>query len=138
MSKVIGYTAGVYDLFHIGHLNVLKKAKKECDYLIVALTTDELCVKNKGKTPIVPYIERYEILLSNKYVDEVIPQNELNKVEDWKKHKFHKIFAGSDKKLTKEYKDFTDFFNKEKVEIVYFDYTEHTSSTFLRSVLEKI
>lgn len=138
MSKVIGYTAGVYDLFHIGHLNILKKARTECDYLIVALTTDELCKKNKGKTPIVPYSERYEILLSNKYVDEVIPQEEYNKIGDWEKHQFNKFFAGNDKRNTKEYQEFTDFFNEKNVEIVYFDYTEHTSSTFLRNVLEKI
>lgn len=138
MGKIIGYTAGVFDLFHIGHLNILKQAKENCDFLIVALTTDELSLESKGKLPIVPYQERYEILLSNRYVDMVIPQTEYNKIKDWDNYKFDKIFAGSDKRVTKEYKGFTEFFNSVNVEIVYFDYTQHTSSTFLRSVLEKI
>lgn len=138
MSKVIGYTAGVFDLFHVGHLNILKRAKQECDYLVVALTTDELCLKNKGKTPIVPYKEREEILMANIYVDKVIPQSKSDKKSDWEQLRFHKLFAGSDKNNTKEYKEFEQFFLERNVEIVYFDYTDHTSSTFLRSVLEKI
>lgn len=72
-DKVIGYTAGVYDMFHIGHLNVIKNAKAKCDFLIVGVSTDEVVKENKNKTPIIPFNERIAIVESIKYVDKAIP-----------------------------------------------------------------
>lgn len=85
-KKIIGYTTGVFDLFHIGHLNILKKAKLNCDYLIVGITTDELSELSKGKRPIIPFEERMEIISSIKYVDKVVPQVNYNKVEIGRAH----------------------------------------------------
>lgn len=136
--KTIGYTTGVYDLFHIGHLNVLRRAKMECDYLIVGVTTDELSVSRKGKAPIVPFNERMSIVEAIKFVDEVVPQTNMDKMQAWKNLKFNKMFVGDDWKGTDKWNQLEKDFAEQGVEIMYFPYTEHTSSTFLRSVLEKI
>lgn len=138
MSKVIGYTTGVYDLFHIGHLNVLRRAKEQCDFLIVGVTTDELSESKKGKRPVIPYEERSAIVEALKFVDMVVPQENYNKEEAWEKHKFHKMFVGDDWKGSEKWNQIEKDFAKLGVEIVYFPYTTHTSSTFMRSVLEKI
>lgn len=134
--KKIGYTTGVYDLFHIGHLNVLRRARQECDYLIVGVTTDELSFSRKGKKPIIPFPERIDIVGSLKFVDEVVPQENMDKMEAWSKLKFNKMFVGDDWKG--KWNSIEEQFSRIGVEIVYFPYTQHTSSTFLRSVLEKI
>lgn len=136
--KTIGYTTGVYDLFHIGHLNVIRRAKMECDYLIVGVTTDELSLSRKNKKPIVPFVERMSIVESIKFVDEVIPQTNMDKMEAWKNLKFNKMFVGDDWRGSEKWNQLEDDFSEVGVEIVYFPYTEHTSSSFLRSVLEKI
>jgi glycerol-3-phosphate cytidylyltransferase len=136
--KKIGYTAGVYDLFHIGHLNILKKAKLECDYLIVAITTDELAQSRKKKKPIIPFAERMEIVQHIDFVDEVVPQTNMDKIEAWERLKFDKMFVGDDWKGTQKWNELEKEFKKLNVEIVYFPYTKHTSSTKLREVLEKI
>lgn len=138
MSKVIGYTTGVYDLFHIGHLNVLRRAKENCDYLIVGVTTDELSESKKGKKPIIPYEERAEIIKALKFVDMVVPQENYDKEAAWGKHKFHKMFVGDDWKGSEKWNQIEKDFAVLGVEIVYFPYTTHTSSTFMRNVLEKI
>jgi|SRR5690554_510279 len=138
MSKIIGYTTGVYDLFHIGHLNVLRRAKEQCDFLIVGVTTDELSESKKGKKPVIPYEERSEIVEALRFVDMVVPQENYNKEEAWEKHKFHKMFVGDDWKGSEKWNQIEKDFAKLGVEIVYFPYTTHTSSTFMRSVLEKI
>lgn len=138
MSKVIGYTTGVYDLFHIGHLNVLRRAKENCDYLIVGVTTDELSESKKGKKPVIPFEERAEIIEALKFVDMVVPQENYNKYAAWDKHKFHKMFVGDDWKGSEKWNQIEKDFAKLGVEIVYFPYTTHTSSTFMRNVLEKI
>ena len=78
-KKVIGYTTGVYDMFHIGHLNIIRRAKEQCDFLIVGVSTDELVQKEKGKTPVIPYVERAAIVEALKYVDQVVPQIDKNK-----------------------------------------------------------
>ena len=83
MSKIIGYTTGVYDMFHIGHLNVIRRAKEQCDYLIVGVSTDELVQKEKNKTPVIPYEERAAIVAALRYVDEVVPQEDKNKLGAW-------------------------------------------------------
>ena len=84
---IIGYTTGVYDMFHIGHLNILKRAKEQCDYLIVGVSTDELVQHDKHKTPIIPFIERCAIVQAIRYVDKVVPQLDKNKLAAWEKYK---------------------------------------------------
>ena len=136
--KKIGYTTGVFDLFHIGHLNVLKRAKLECDYLIVGVTSDELCLSAKNKKPIIPFSERMEIVEHIKFVDEVVPQVNYDKMEAWNNLKFDRMFVGDDWKGTEKWNQIEQDFAKVGVEIVYFPYTSHTSSTKQREVLEKI
>lgn len=136
-SKVIGYTTGVFDLFHIGHLNILKKAKENCDYLIVGVTTDSLVQKRKNKTPIIPFQERIEIISSIKYVDEVISQAHMDKFKVWESIRFNKMFVGDDWKGTDKWNKYEKEFGSVGVDIVYFPYTKTTSSTLLRSVLKK-
>ncbi|MBE0508222.1 MAG: adenylyltransferase/cytidyltransferase family protein [Marinospirillum sp.] len=135
--KKIGYTTGVYDLFHIGHLNVLKRARLECDYLIVGVTTDELCESRKGKRPIIPFAERMEIVEHINFVDEVVPQVNMDKMEAWNNLKFDKMFVGDDWKGSDKWSQMEKDFAAVGVEIVYFPYTSHTSSTKLREVLNK-
>ena len=136
--KKIGYTTGVFDLFHIGHLNILKRARLECDYLIVGITTDELAMSIKGEKPFIPFEERMEIVESIKFVDEEVPQTNYNKIEAWNKLKFDRMFVGDDWKGTKEWIQIEKDFSKYNVEIIYFSYTTHTSSTILRDVLKKV
>ena len=136
--KKIGYTTGVFDLFHIGHLNILKRARLECDYLIVGITTDELAMSVKGEKPFIPFEERMEIVESIKFVDEVVPQTSYNKMEAWNKLKFDRMFVGDDWKGTKEWIQIEKDFSKYNVEIIYFSYTTHTSSTILRDILKKV
>ncbi|MEP0072297.1 MAG: adenylyltransferase/cytidyltransferase family protein [Marinomonas sp.] len=136
--KTIGYTTGVFDLFHIGHLNVLKRAKLECDYLIVGVTSDELCMAAKNKRPIIPFQERMEIVEAIKFVDEVVPQVNYDKEEAWNNLKFDKMFVGDDWKGTDKWNKIEEDFQKLNVSIHYFSYTSHTSSSKLREVLEKI
>ena len=136
--KKIGYTTGVFDLFHIGHLNILKRAKLECDYLIVGITTDELALAAKNKKPVIPFTERMEIIESIKFVDEVVPQTNYDKIEAWNNLKFDLMFVGNDWKGTEKWNQIEKDFNKCGVEIIYFSYTSHTSSTILRDVLNKI
>ncbi|CAM2928673.1 adenylyltransferase/cytidyltransferase family protein [Pseudoalteromonas distincta] len=136
--KKIGYTTGVFDLFHIGHLNVLKRAKLECDYLIVGVTSDELSMSGKNKKPVIPFQERLEIVEAIKFVDEVVPQVNYDKLEAWNNLRFDKMFVGDDWKGTDKWNAIEDDFEKRGVEIMYFPYTTHTSSTILRDVLSKI
>lgn len=128
----VGYTAGVYDMFHIGHLNLLKHAKEQCEYLIVGVTTDELSFKNKNKYPIIPYAERAQIVEAIKYVDKVIPQNDSNKLLAYDVEKFDVIFVGDDWKNTDVWNNYEKEFAKLGVDVVYFPYTKGTSSTILR------
>lgn len=136
--KKIGYTTGVFDLFHIGHLNVLKRAKLECDYLIVGVSSDELCLSAKNKKPIIPFSERLDIVEAIKFVDEVVPQVNYDKMEAWNNLKFDRMFVGDDWKGTDKWNRIEEEFSEVGVEILYFPYTSHTSSTKLREVLEKI
>ncbi|USE00351.1 adenylyltransferase/cytidyltransferase family protein [Vibrio sp. SCSIO 43133] len=136
--KKIGYTTGVFDLFHIGHLNLLRRAKLECDYLIVGVTTDELSLNGKGKQPVIPFVERFEIVESVKFVDQVLPQDSYNKLQAWENIKFDKMFVGDDWKGSKKWNQLEKEFADRGVEIVYFPYTTHTSSTLLKSVLESL
>lgn len=134
----IGYTTGVFDLFHVGHLNILRNARLECDYLIVGITTDELSEKEKGKKPIIPFSERMAIVESIKYVDMVVPQTSYDKFEAWNNIKFNIMFVGDDWKGTPKWIQLEKEFASLGVKIHYFPYTQHTSSTKLRAVLDKI
>lgn len=132
---IIGYTTGVFDMFHIGHLNILRRAKEQCDYLIVGVSTDELVKKDKNKTPIIPFNERFEIVKAIKYVDEVVPQPNKDKLAAWEKYHFNKMFVGSDWKGTPQWDKIENQFDPIGVEIVYFPHTDGISSTILRSKL---
>lgn len=133
----VGYTTGVYDMFHIGHLNILKKAKEQCEHLIVGVTTDEL-VSYKKKKAIIPHEERMTIVESIKYVDQVVSQENMDKMAAWEEYKFDVMFVGSDWKGTDKWNEFERQFEEVGVEIVYFPYTKGTSSTKLRDALERI
>ncbi|MFU2363278.1 MAG: adenylyltransferase/cytidyltransferase family protein [Clostridiales bacterium] len=132
---VIGYTTGVYDMFHIGHLNILRRAKEQCDYLVVGVSTDELVQKVKNKTPIIPFADRCEIVGAIKYVDKVVPQFDKNKMAAWEKYHFNKMFVGSDWKGTEAWNRFEEEFKPLGVEIVYLDHTDGISSTILREII---
>ena len=131
----VGYTSGVFDLFHIGHLNLLKNAKSLCDKLIVGVSTNGLVKKYKNKQPIIPYNERVEIIRSIKFVDLVISQNSLNKIQSYKKLKYDVIFVGDDWYASKKWKLFDNQFKKLGVKIVYLPYTKKTSSTKINKIL---
>ena len=136
--KKIGYTTGVFDLFHIGHLNILKRARLECDHLIVGITTDELSESTKNKKPFIPFQERMDLVEAVKYVDEVVPQTSYDKMEAWNNLKFDRMFVGDDWKGSDQWNTIEDEFAQVGVEIIYFPYTTHTSSTILRDILSKI
>lgn len=131
-DKIIGYTTGVYDMFHIGHLNIIKRAKAQCDYLIVGVSTDDLVRQEKNKTPVIPFEDRAAIVAALKYVDEVVPQSNKNKKEAWEKYHFNKMFVGSDWKGTPQWNRFEEEFGPLGVEIVYLQHTDGISSTILR------
>lgn len=134
-KMIIGYTTGVFDMFHIGHLNILRRSKEQCDYLIVGVSTDELVRKDKNKIPIIPFDERLEIVKAIKYVDKVVPQPNKDKFAAWKKYHFNKMFVGSDWKGTPQWKKIENQFGPIGVEIVYFPHTDGISSTILRDKL---
>ena len=134
---IIGYTSGVYDLFHIGHLNLLKNAKGMCDKLIVGVTTDEL-VSYKNKKAVIPFEERLEIVRSIKYVDAAIPQEDMDKFKMWEKIKFDVMFVGDDWFDTPKWREFDKLFEEVGVRIVYFPYTKGTSSTLINTTLEHL
>ncbi len=134
---VIGYTSGVYDLFHIGHLNLLRNAKGMCDKLIVGVTTDEL-VSYKNKKAVIPHNERMEIVRAIRYVDSVIPQEDMDKFKMWEKLKFDVMFVGDDWFNTPKWEEIEAKFKKVGVRIVYFPYTKGTSSTLLNETLKKL
>ena len=131
----IGYTTGVFDLFHIGHLNLLKNAKSLCDKLIVGVTTDDL-VKYKNKKAVIPFNERMEIVRNIKHVDAVVPQESMDKMEMWNKLKFDVMFVGDDWYNSKKWKNFEMDFKKVNVEIIYFPYTKGISSTIINEILK--
>ena len=133
----IGYTTGVFDMFHIGHLNIIKKAKEQCDYLIVGVSTDELVQSEKNKLPVIPFKDRCEIVESIKYVDKVVAQTNKDKFGAWSNLGFDKMFVGSDWKDTPQWKKYEEEFRPVGVEIVYLEYTEGISSTILREKMNR-
>lgn len=128
----IGYTTGVFDLFHVEHLHILKQAKSMCDYLIVGVSTDELVEEYKGKTPVIPFEQRMEIVNAIKYVDKVIPQTTLDKSVAWEQEKFNVIFHGSDWNNSPLYNQNELKLKPKGVEFVYFPYNRGLSSTIIK------
>jgi len=133
----IGYTTGVYDMFHIGHLNLLRRAKERCDYLIVGVSTDECVEEYKHKTPIIPYDQRAAIVAAIKYVDEVVPQTTMDKLKFLKSRHFDVMFHGDEWKGTELYNKYENEFAKYGAKIEYLAHTEGISSSALREKIEK-
>ena len=131
----IGYTTGVFDLFHIGHLNILKRSKSLCSYLIVGVSTDELVMEYKYKKPLFSFEERFEIVKAIKYVDEVIPQKNRNKISAYEEIKFNVMFVGDDWKNSEFFNRSEELLKMNHVDVVYFPYTKGVSST---GILERL
>ena len=134
---IVGYTTGVFDLFHVGHVNMLKNAKSLCDRLIVGVTTDTL-VSYKNKRAVIPFEERIEIVRSIRYVDAAVPQDSMEKMEAWKRYHFDLMFVGDDWFNSPKWKQYENQFTKVGVRIIYFPYTKGTSSTLINQVLVKL
>lgn len=134
---IIGYTTGVFDLFHIGHVNVLRNAKAMCDKLIVGVTVDEL-VKYKGKRSVIPFHERIEVVRACQYTDVVVPQYDMDKVAAVKKYQANYIFVGDDWHNSDKWNDFEKQLAEEGCQVIYFPYSQGTSSTLINETLESL
>jgi glycerol-3-phosphate cytidylyltransferase len=135
---VIGYAPGAYDLFHIGHLNILRHARANCDYLIAGVVSDEMLLQAKGKLPVIPLAERLEIVRSIRFVDDVHAEVVPDKLDTWQEVRFDVIFKGDDWRGTPKGDKLERDFAAVGVEVKYFPYTMHTSSTILRKALTAI
>lgn len=134
----VGYTTGVFDLFHVGHLNILRQSKERCRFLIVGVSTDELALKLKGRLPAIPFLQRMEIIQSIRYVDKVVPEMEMDKLEAWKKLHYNVLFKGSDAQQKDIYKEYEKKLKEiGGVDVCYFPYTEGISSTEIKERLGK-
>ncbi len=138
MSMKIGYAAGAYDLFHVGHLNLLRQARSRCDYLIAGVVSDELLIANKGRPPVIPLTERLEIVSNISFVDEAVAEVLPDRIQTWNQTPFDIFFKGDDWKGTPRGAALERDFSAVGVQVVYFPYTVHTSSTVLRRTLELI
>jgi glycerol-3-phosphate cytidylyltransferase len=136
MGTIVGYAPGIYDLFHIGHLNILLHAKEHCDHLIVGVLSDEMCEMAKGYRPVIPAEERLEIVRHIDVVDEVHEEVVPSKLDTWAVLHFDRIFKGDDWRGTPKGDRLERDFGRVGVEVVYFPYTVTTSSTKLRSYLD--
>lgn len=134
---IIGYTCGVFDLFHIGHLNLLKNARAMCDKLVVGVTTDDLA-QYKGKRPLIPFADRAEIVRAVRYVDAVVPQYDMNKVEMCKKIGASVLFVGDDWYGTDKWKSLEQELGELGIKVVYFPYTQGVSSTIITQTLKSV
>ena len=132
----IGYTTGVFDMFHIGHLNILRRAKEQCEYLIVGVSTDELVREYKHHDPIIPFKDRIEIVKAIRYVDQVVPQMSMDKLAAWKTLKFDAMFHGSDWKGSNLYDEYEKRFAEVGVKVVFLPHTQGVSSTELSKKLQ--
>ena len=133
----IGYTTGVYDMFHVGHLNILRRAKEMCEYLIVGVSTDELVQAYKHKTPIIPFEERKAIIEAIRYVDRVVPQTSMDKAAAWEDLHFDAIFHGDDWKGSPLYNKVEEDLRARGVDMVFLPHTDGVSSTMIASKLKK-
>ena len=134
----VGYTTGVFDMFHIGHLNILKRAKEQCETLIVGVSTDALVEEYKHKTPIIPFEERKAIVEAIKYVDAVVAQTTMDKLAAWKQLQFDAIFHGDDWKGSNMYNELEQKLKQVGCDMVFLPHTDGTSSTMLSQTLQKI
>ncbi len=134
---IIGYTTGVYDLFHVGHVNLLRNARALCDKLIVGVTVDEL-VMYKNKKSVIPFNERIEVVKSCRYVDLAIPQTSIDKVESIKKLKATRLFVGDDWYEDKKWKSMEEELSTYNCKVIYFPYTKGTSSTLINTTLDEL
>lgn len=134
---IIGYTTGVFDMFHIGHLNIIRRAKECCDYLIVGVSTDEVVESYKHHKPIIPYEQRAAIVEAIKYVDEVVPQTTMDKTEFLRQRHFDVMFHGDEWKGTDLYNHYEEEFAKLGAHIEYLSHTEGISSSMLRELINK-
>jgi glycerol-3-phosphate cytidylyltransferase len=134
----IGYAAGAFDLFHIGHLNILKHAKSQCDYLIAGVVSDEMLEQNKGITPVIPLAERLEIVSNVRFVDRAVAEVLPDKLDTWRELRFDVFFKGDDWRGTERGLRLEREFAEVGVDVVYFPYTMTTSSTALRRALDVI
>lgn len=135
MDRRIGYVPGVFDLFHIGHLNVLKNAREFCDHVIAGVVSDDVARRNKGLQPVVPIEERLAIVAGCRYVDEAVVEDTTHKLEMWERLKFHVIVKGDDWKGTDRGDKLEQDFAAVGVDVAYVPYTQQTSSTLLRRIL---
>jgi len=138
MTRVIGYAPGAYDLFHVGHLNLLRHAAEHCDHLVAGVVSDEMLLLTKGRLPVVPLAERLEIVRNLRLVDEVHAEVVPDKLDTWREVGFDVIFKGDDWRGTSKGKKLESDFAAVGVEVRYFPYTMHTSSTVLRRALAVI
>ena len=133
----VGYTTGVFDMFHIGHLNILKRAKAMCDYLIVGVSTDEVVQEYKHKKPVIPFEDRLAIVEAIKYVDKAIPQTTMDKMVAYKELHFDALFHGSDWKDSTMYDEIEKTFSAIGVDVVFLPHTDGISSTLIREKSDK-
>ncbi|WP_129312308.1 adenylyltransferase/cytidyltransferase family protein [Streptomyces sp. L2] len=138
MPQIVGYAPGVYDLFHVGHLNILRHARSQCDYLVAGVVSDEMAELAKGRTPLVPLVERLEIVRSVRFVNAAFVETVPDKLQTWKQVRFDVIFKGDDWRGTPKGDRLEHDFATVGVEVVYFPYTVHTSSTQLRRALDAL
>lgn len=138
MPHTVGYAPGVYDLFHVGHLNILRHARSQCDYLVAGVVSDEMAERAKGRAPVVPLVERLEIVRSIRFVDAAFVETVPDKLETWQQVRFDVIFKGDDWRGTPKGDRLERDFATVDVEVVYFPYTVHTSSTQLRRALDAL
>jgi glycerol-3-phosphate cytidylyltransferase len=134
----IGYAAGAFDLFHVGHLNILKHAKAECDYLIAGVVSDEMVLLTKGIIPFIPLAERLAIVSHIDQVDEARAEVVPDKLDTWREVGFNVFFKGDDWRGTEKGMKLEREFAAVGVEVVYFPYTMHTSSRQLRRALDAV
>jgi glycerol-3-phosphate cytidylyltransferase len=134
----IGYAPGAYDLFHIGHLNLLRRAREHCEYLIAGVVADEVLTRDKGVTPVIPLAERVEIVRNVRFVDAAVPALTNDKVDIWKDLRFNVLFKGNDWQGTEKGNKLERDFAALGVEVVYFPYMLSTSSSELRRTLQNI
>ena len=132
---IIGYTQGTYDMFHIGHLNLLRNAKAQCDFLVFGVNSDELVKQYKRQSVIVPLAERMDIVGSIRYVDQVISCDSLDKMIAFEKVHFNRLFIGDDWKGNPRWEETGRIMKEVGVELVYLPHTQGTSSTMLRDKL---